>query len=120
MVAFLAPGPKNGFTPDARYTAVASSSFQPSRIGLGSMYGAFLPAGLGGALTGSEIGPLCVEAEAWAGLGVDGPCCWPAVAAAAGAREAERGPESSLAICPALTRTGLGTGYILGIEPSWA
>ena len=36
---------RTGSTPAARYTAVASSSFQPSRIGLGSMYGAFLPAG---------------------------------------------------------------------------
>ena len=31
--------------PDARYTAVDSSSFQPSRIGFGSIFGAPLPAG---------------------------------------------------------------------------
>ena len=43
MVGFL---PTNGFRPAARYTAVASSSFQPSRMGLGSTNGEPLPAGL--------------------------------------------------------------------------
>jgi hypothetical protein len=35
----------NALRPCARYSAVDSSSFQPSRIGLGSIRGAPLPAG---------------------------------------------------------------------------
>ena len=66
-------------------------------------------------MTGSEIGPLFAARDAFAALGGAGACCCPAVAGPVGFGVAAPGCESSFAISPAVTVTGLGTAYSFGI-----
>src|SRR5579884_704983 len=75
---------------------------------------------LGAGVTGSEMGALAASLVALVEVRL--PVCWvPAVAGAVGLAVPDPvevvGSESCLAICEAVTDTGLGTGYSLGIEP---